>query len=216
MAGASHYHTLQVGTTATTDEIRKAYHRLARAHHPDRFINPDEKNNAEQLFATFTEAFNVLSNPERRRQYDVKQRAAASGETSPQHEAKNYYRAGTAKLAEGHAKDAIRLFQAAVHLDPAPGTYYASYARALEADSAFGEAARQWDEAIKREPFNASYCRMAGQCLEKAGMKIRARKMYESALKVDRTDARSAEALKRLGGDDENKAGVLGGLFKRT
>jgi curved DNA-binding protein CbpA len=220
MANPNHYETLNVRPSATTDEVRKAYHRLAREHHPDRFSDATQKRAAEQRFAAMTEAFNVLSNPARRREYDDKVKEASSGENPAEKEAKGYFRAGNAKLAEGNAKEAVRLFKAAIHIDPSQGPYHAAGARAHEADGAYGEAARLWEEAVKREPYNARYYRDAGQCLERAGMKIRARRMYESAVKWDKSDSVSAEALRRLGSEDDHgpdkKSGLLGGLFKRT
>jgi curved DNA-binding protein CbpA len=215
MAKKSHYEVLMVRPDASTDEVRRTYHRLAREHHPDRHLPGPAKKKAEELFAAMTEAFNVLTNPERRREYDAKLRTEATTGDPAQAEARNYFRAGTVKLNEGNGKDAVRLFQAAIHLDSTQASYYAHYAKALELSEAYGEAGRQWDEAIRREPYNQKYYRLAGQCLERAGMKIRARKMYEKALEWDRNDAVSSEALRRLGGGGEKK-GILGGLFKRS
>lgn len=218
MAQKTHYEVLSVASNCTTDEVRKSYHRLARQHHPDRFRDPGDKRNAEEMFTAMTDAFNVLSDARRRAAYDeelLKASRDKSGESGLQKESKAYAKLAQVKLKEGDAKEAVRLLKAAVHLDPAQGSYYALLAHAHEADGAMGEAARAWDEAIKREVHNASYYRQAGQCLEKARMIIRARKMYEQALQWDRGDAVSAEALRRLaeGGKDDKKAGLLGGFF---
>ncbi len=62
-----HYTVLGVPRTATADEIKKAYRKLARKHHPD--LNP---NNAEakKKFQEINEANEVLSDPESRKKYD--------------------------------------------------------------------------------------------------------------------------------------------------
>jgi molecular chaperone DnaJ len=67
MAPADHYATLGVHRQATADEIKKAFRRLARELHPD--TNPDPA--AAERFKEVARAYEVLSDPERRRRYDT-------------------------------------------------------------------------------------------------------------------------------------------------
>ena len=62
-----YYKTLGVKKDATENEIKKAYRKLARKHHPD--INPNDKD-AEKKFKEINEANQVLSDPENRKKYD--------------------------------------------------------------------------------------------------------------------------------------------------
>ena len=62
-----YYEVLGVSKTATPDEIKKAYRKLAIKYHPDR--NPDNKE-AEEKFKEAAEAYEVLSNEEKRQKYD--------------------------------------------------------------------------------------------------------------------------------------------------
>ncbi len=62
-----YYKILGVERTASTDELKKAFRRLARQFHPD--VNPNDKN-AEKHFKEINEAYEVLSDPEKRQKYD--------------------------------------------------------------------------------------------------------------------------------------------------
>ena len=65
---ATLYDTLGVAKNASQDEIKKAYRKLARQHHPDR--NPGDAA-AEATFKEVQAAYDVLSDPEKRKQYDA-------------------------------------------------------------------------------------------------------------------------------------------------
>src|SRR6187200_189065 len=62
-----YYKVLGINKNATTDEIKSAYRKLARKHHPD--LNPNDKE-AHKKFQQINEANEVLSDPEKRKKYD--------------------------------------------------------------------------------------------------------------------------------------------------
>lgn len=76
MAGRDYYEILGVKKSATEDEIKKAYRSLAKKHHPDK--NKGNKE-AENKFKEISEAYAVLSDKEKREQYDRMGREAFSG-----------------------------------------------------------------------------------------------------------------------------------------
>lgn len=62
-----YYEILGVKKSATQDEIKKAFRKLAKKHHPD--ANPNNKK-SEEMFKEFSEAYEVLGNAEKRKKYD--------------------------------------------------------------------------------------------------------------------------------------------------
>ncbi len=72
---ADYYKILEVPETASAEDIKKAYRRLAKKYHPD--ANPNNRQ-AEAKFKEISEAHNVLSDPEKRRQYDMMRRYGGS------------------------------------------------------------------------------------------------------------------------------------------
>lgn len=65
-----YYETLGVAKTASQDEIRKAFRKLARQHHPDMAKEKDKKS-AEAKFKEINEAYEVLGDPEKRKKFDT-------------------------------------------------------------------------------------------------------------------------------------------------
>jgi curved DNA-binding protein CbpA len=64
----THYDTLDVSAAATAEDIRDAYRALCLRHHPDK--NPDDPD-ADDTMADINAAYEVLSDPARRREYDL-------------------------------------------------------------------------------------------------------------------------------------------------
>ena len=69
MAGKKdYYEILGVNKSATDDELKKAFRKMAKKYHPD--ANPDNKAEAEAKFKEVNEAYEVLSDPQKRKMYD--------------------------------------------------------------------------------------------------------------------------------------------------
>ncbi|MGC9455154.1 MAG: DnaJ C-terminal domain-containing protein [Phycisphaerae bacterium] len=76
MAKKDYYDILGVSRDASADQIKSAYRKLARKYHPDVNKSPD----ASQRFQEATEAYEVLSDPEKRKKYDQFGHAGVSGD----------------------------------------------------------------------------------------------------------------------------------------
>jgi DnaJ-class molecular chaperone len=77
-ASSTHYDTLQVYPDATPEQIQSAYRNLCRLHHPD--MSPEDPAAAHDMMTKINESYEILSDPERRAEYDgelERQRSAA-------------------------------------------------------------------------------------------------------------------------------------------
>ncbi len=74
----NYYDILDISPTASQDEIKKEYHFLIQALHPDKFRNPEQKDKAQERTKELNEAYSILSNPIKRAQYDKERLSSPS------------------------------------------------------------------------------------------------------------------------------------------
>src|SRR5271169_6202193 len=82
MAKRDYYEVLGLARSASPDEIKSAYRRLARQYHPD--VNAGDTKAAEERFKEVSEAYEVLADPEKRRRYDQMGFSAVETDFGPQ------------------------------------------------------------------------------------------------------------------------------------
>jgi molecular chaperone DnaJ len=80
-AKRDYYEVLGLARTATVDEIKTAYRKLAKEYHPD--MNPNDRKAAEEKFKELSEAYEVLSDPKKRQVYDQYGSEAANQNFGP-------------------------------------------------------------------------------------------------------------------------------------
>jgi molecular chaperone DnaJ len=74
-----YYETLGIERNASDDEVKKAFRKLARVHHPDVHTGDQQKKVSEEKFKEINEAYEILSDQEKRRRYDTFGHAGAQG-----------------------------------------------------------------------------------------------------------------------------------------
>jgi curved DNA-binding protein CbpA len=195
---ADYYQILGVAPTAPAAEIRQAYARLAREKHPDRFTDPEEKQRAQAVFQDITTAFNALVNPRSRQEYD-EARSKPQPRTPEEIAADAFERAQPA-LEAGQIEEAIRLLQTAVHHAPEQAAYHAALGRALSRVPALArDAVQALERATQLDPRSPAAFADLAAVLVRQGLRLRAQKAMETALRLAPRDARIARLAVELG-----------------
>jgi curved DNA-binding protein CbpA len=196
---SDHYELLGVSPSASAAEVRKAYARLAREKHPDRFTDPAEKERAHKLFQDITHAFNTLTNPDRRAEYDQERERGPQPRTPEEIAADAFERAQPA-LAAGQVEEAITLLQTAVYHAPERAAYHAALGHALGRHPAHArEAVQALEKATLLDPRNAAAFAELAVVLARQGLRLRAQKALEAALRIAPRDPRLARLAAELG-----------------
>jgi len=214
------YDTLGVQRDATEQEIRAAFRRLTRDHHPDRFAG-GKRETAEQRFQAITEAFNVLSRPESRERYDRDLAQRTTGSSGNQIDAKEIARRLAAKGAEalraGRIQEAIESLQAAVDHDAAfdRANYFLGSAMS-RVKGRERDALRYLERAVALDQHNAVYKAHAAAAALAAGMASRAERLAQDALAIDPTSDKAASVLAAIrSGSDAKRDGLFGRLRRK-
>ena len=177
------YAVLGLPQNATSRQIRLRFLELARERHPDR-MQGAAKEQAEQDFQVITQAFNVLSDPVRRRQLDTELARPdyKSANVSPE-AAKVYLQRGAKAYRDESYSAAVENFDAATQEDPENAQAWHLLARAGRRIPSWKIKAREAAaRACELEPMNAAYLKLAGDLFNEQGQHAQAAKYYRGAL----------------------------------
>jgi DnaJ-class molecular chaperone len=195
----NYYELLRVDRSANERQIRDSFRKLAREKHPDRYAGA-EKADAEQQFQKLTEAVNILTNPARRKQYDAEIASGGGGGTVDFAQiAKAYLNQGAKAFNAGDIATAYENFDLAVkhNANDAKALHYLALA-ASRMPSHQRQAVQAIEAAVQKEPVNSTYLKDAGLICANAGLKAKAERYLEEALKWDIENADLLNALARV------------------
>lgn len=210
----NYYAVLGIAPTATEDQIRRRFRELARQRHPDRFQGA-EKERAESEFQELTEAFNILTDAERRRIHDYetsRPTPATAPETSDKaSRVRAYLARGVKAYKERNFMAAAESFDQATRTDPENAQAWHHLALACSHD-------RRWEsravsaiaKACELEPMKPTYLKLAGRLHAQAGQIERAEHYYQEALTWGGEDAEIRASLDGLRGDRRSRFGFFG------
>jgi curved DNA-binding protein CbpA len=193
-----YYQLLGVAPSSSPVDIRQAYARLARERHPDRFTDPAEKQRAQTAFQDITTAFNTLVNPRSRQEYDAARHRPQP--RTPEDIARDAFERAQPLLEGGPLEEAVTLLRTAVHHAPDQAAYHAALGKALaRVPQAAREAVQALEKATQLAPRSASAFADLATVLARQGMRLRAQKAMEAALRLAPRDARLARLAAELG-----------------
>lgn len=204
------YTVLALPRNATEEQIRHRFREMARLRHPDRFQG-EEKQKAEQEFQEVTQAFNILSDPERRRQHDAELLRPVS-ESDPRQLCRAYMQRGVKAYKEKGWLEAADNFDRATKADPtnAQAWHHLALASAQERNW-LPRAITAIERACELEPMNPTYAKQAGRIQQMSGQVERAIHHYRRAIEWGDDDPAVQRAL-----DELTKAPRRGGLFGKA
>jgi curved DNA-binding protein CbpA len=215
-----YYKVLGIERTASETEIRQRFRQLAREYHPDRYRGRN-KAEAEKTFQSLTEAVNVLTNPDRRRQHDAELPNLGKSQSDYAQVAKVYLNKGIKAYNEGDFVSAKEHFLMSVNHDPndPKGFHYLALASSRN-PSTMRQAVQAIEKAVALEPYNLVYLKAAGLLCKRAGLSAKAERYLEDALRWDAENQEIRSALDDLrkgrGESREGGKGLLDSLFKKS
>jgi tetratricopeptide (TPR) repeat protein len=169
-SASSYYEVLGVDRSAKVPAIRKAYFRLAKQLHPDRYHSESAElfQRIEKAFTELAQAHETLRNVDSRQGYDIRLRQSESertsddatvGEMNRQEEqaAKDFDRGFTLQLT-GNLDEAMPYLARAVHYSPDNAKYHAYYGKSLASDHGQRHKAEsELSTAVRLEPQNETF-----------------------------------------------------------
>lgn len=215
----NYYEVLGVDRSATDQDIRDRFRRLARENHPDRYHGAD-KAEAERKFQTLTEAVNVLTNPAKRKQHDSELTVGSGKVADFAAVAKAYVAKGIKAYKDGDMSAAYENFDMAVKHNAQDAKAFHYLALAASRIPAYARQAVQAIEgAIRLEPMNALYLKDGGLIARRAGLVAKAERYLSEALEWDATNTEALTALSEIRaerGETKDAAKGFGSLFRKN
>jgi tetratricopeptide (TPR) repeat protein len=188
--------------SVTPAELKRAYHAMAKEYHPDRYLHitsPAVREKLNSLFVSINEAYRELSkySGTNRVGPDPQIRPQESPEDKSRNLAETKYREGKEHLAAGDLDEAMTLLGQAVYLCESEPDYHFFYGVALYRKKKIKEAEASIRKALHLSPHRAEYIAELGYIYLKLGFRARARNAFEKALKLDPSNSRASDGLRR-------------------
>jgi curved DNA-binding protein CbpA len=204
MAQKNFYQILEVAKTASEEEIKKAYFQMARRFHPDRFDRKaaaEYKGQIDEVFDAITSAYRILSNKDKRADYDSGIATGAQEEVQDSvKKAEIKFRQGKTMFGMDRFDDAVSLLEEAVRLRRDKADYYLLLAMAeSKIQSYLRKAESDFLKAISLEPWNPEAYVGLGVLYRTEGLQTKSIRQFQKALEADPEHAKARQELMEMG-----------------
>jgi curved DNA-binding protein CbpA len=212
------YEILNLEQGATQAQVSEAFRKLVKENHPDQYLDPVRKAEAERFLKEVTEAYNTLSKPGPRAEYDKALSSRMSGPAvhkSVQEQVRELLSAGLLRYRGGDYPSSLTMLDHVLRLDPEneQALFYAGMIR-LKNPRWRVQGSQQVEKAIEKNPFNPSYVAAYAEYLLENGLATRALRLLESALPNFPADERVQVLIAQAKGGE--KSGGFGLFRKKT
>lgn len=205
ISGADHFKALGVDPAATEEQIRRAYYKLARRYHPDRYYGPDYEDlrpQAEKAFAAATEAYNTLADQTSRAEYERDLSAGAAGPQKPEVDkgaaARESYIRAKKHLEAEEPFDALRLLEEACKADPSKEDYWLLLGTVQAKNPRWRKKAEEsYQKAAEINPTSPRAYLLLGKLYQSGNLARRAAEMFKKVLEWDPENEEALEALEQ-------------------
>jgi curved DNA-binding protein CbpA len=209
-----YYTILGLVQNATAKQIRERFLELARERHPDRYYG-ENKEQIEADFQAITQAFNALSDPERRREYDLNLVRPQAGDAGDQSQAAQiaqaYVKRGVKAYKDKNYLEAAENFDRATQENPAEAQAWYYLALAASRRRAWlSRAAEASARACELAPMEVGYLKLAGKLFTQIGLSTKAERYYSEALTWGGEDPEIQAAIDELKKGKKPKTGFFG------
>ena len=202
LSSTNYYEILGVTELATPEEIKEAYYKKTKEFHPDKhfYLSSETlKNKLNALFFYLNEAYEILSDPKNKTEYDQ----GLSPEALPvkgfdPETARDRFIEGKEALRKRSYTEAAELFREAVHLDSSVAVYHFCLGLALEKEKKLEDAEASLTTALKLDPLNADYIAELGYIYLDLGFNSRAKDAFEKVIELDPYNVRATEGLQKI------------------
>lgn len=174
---------------ADTEELKHRYHALARKFHPDRYAIAGDKALERKLVVIFdaiTKAYNRLREEKSSGAEEHETSTTEQGKEMKRAAAFEQYRRGIQEYKAGNYWQAAEALRWATRLDPGRAEYWSHLSLSLSGiPKRLKEAEEAALEAIRLEPYKDEHYINLGRVYLKAGLRLRAKKQFEKALRYN-------------------------------
>jgi len=220
----TYFDILGVDEKTPPAHIKRVYFKMAKLFHPD--AKPDLykgelRQKVEDLFTKISEAYNTLSDPELRRQYQEKLRSKVSEEELEKAnraiQAEMEFQKAMIMIRRGAFKEALPIMENVVSLMPDEPEYkiYLAFCRfKSEGRTASSQAKRMIEQALEQRPKVAEGWYYLGVINRVEGDLLKARECFEKALELDRYHQEAQRELRiiqmKMSQEPKKKSGLFG------